>query len=140
MTIQKSLIGFFSELEKIAQDPMKPGPPGGSQSVGTPPTVVPSGGADIPSGPGAGEMGGGATASSLGIPGGNPMGGGTSAAPPPPAPSVSPVTSGPSGGSSGGPSAGSLLSPQRQKGFGTGSLSASESAATAAPSAAEFGG
>lgn len=120
VTNHNYLTAFFDELTKIGQT---------------------SGGLGIPSGPSAAEMGGQKmTASSMGIPDANPMGSG--APPPAPMPSSGGATPAPGGGGSpaGGLSTGSLLSPQRQKSFGTGSLSPSESSATAAPSAAEFGG
>lgn len=131
-----------------------PAPASGGPAPTPPPPPTPggtgAGGAGMPAPPSAQEMGGGQSAaelgitpggppggptgtpsaSDLGIPGGGPPGG---SAPPPASPAPPP----PAGGGS---AAGSLLSPARQKGPGTGTLSAAESKEVARPSAAEFGG
>lgn len=158
------LQAFMDELEKISQAPgslqdrAAKGAPGAWGGLGggpaaagggaeTPPptpaspTLPPSpgggsGGMDMPSAdpfggkgaPGGGDPMGGASS------GGDPMGG---AKPPPPLP---PPPAGTGTGGGAGASAGSLLSPQRKKGMGSGKLDDAASAEVAPPSASEFGG
>jgi hypothetical protein len=158
-TIKSSLPAFFGELEKIGQAPgslahrAQLGAPGAWGSLGSsggassggassggvsPPTGPGSSGgagASMPKPPTAGEMGGGMSAADLGLSGSNPP---PIQAPTQPQQPMSATGTPPPGAPATAP--GSLASPQRKKGFGTGTLSSAESAEVAPPSASEFGG
>lgn len=125
------------------------GPPTSAAGAGAGPSPSPSAaGLGIPSG--GDPMGGAGGAGTPATAGGAPSGPATPPSPPPAPPPPPPAggagtATGPAGTPSGvsrppGPSPGSLLSPERTKGPGTGRLSAADSAEVAKPSASEFGG